>query len=89
MTLANLSASLIQILEIAVLLRVLYSWIDPSPYPTNTVKRVLWSVTEPILAPLRRVIPPLGMFDISPIVAIVLLQVVQRVVLQAFGAGGY
>jgi YggT family protein len=63
---------------LAVLGRVLYSWVDPNPYPTNEAKRILWMVTDPILEPLRRVIPPLGMFDISPIVALVLIQVVQQ-----------
>lgn len=48
---------------------------------------LLHDITEPILAPLRRVIPPIGMIDISPVVAIILLniisEVLQRVLLQA------
>jgi YggT family protein len=77
--------ALLQVLEVAVLVRVIYSWVDSNPYASNAVKRVLWTITDPILEPLRRVIPPLGMFDVSPIVAIVLLQVLQRVVESAFG----
>jgi YggT family protein len=87
MTVVDALVMLIQALEIAVLLRVLYSWIDPNPYPTTSVKRVLWAVTDPLLVPLRRFIPPLGMVDISPLVAIVLLQVLQRVVSDALGPG--
>jgi YggT family protein len=71
-------ALLLQGLQLAILIRVLYSWIDPNPYPTNTFKRLLWAVTDPVLNPLRRVIPPIGMIDISPIVAIVVIGVVQR-----------
>jgi YggT family protein len=37
-------------------------------------------LTEPILAPFRRLIPPLGMFDISPIIVILLLQLLQEAV---------
>jgi len=71
------------LLQLAILARVLYSWVDPNPYPTNEVKRLLWMVTDPVLEPLRRVIPPLGMFDISPLVALVILQVLHRVIVSA------
>ena len=67
-------------LQLAILARVLYSWLDPNPYPTNEFKRLLWMVTDPVLEPLRRVVPPLGMFDITPLVALVILQVLQRVI---------
>lgn len=73
------------ILNLAILGRILLSWIDPSPYPDNAVKRLLWAITEPILQPLRRVIPPLGMFDISALVAIFLLQALHRLVLAFLG----
>lgn len=78
----DLLVTLLQALELAILIRVLWSWIDRSPYPTNAFTRVLWAVTEPILEPLRRVIPPLAMFDISPIVAIFLLQILTRIVVE-------
>jgi YggT family protein len=59
------------VLNIALLVRVISSWFGASPYS----KWVHWSyrLTEPILAPLRRIIPPLGMIDITPIVAYFLL----------------
>ena len=87
--LAEALALLFRVLEAAVLVRVLYSWVDPNPYPTNTFKRVLWAVTDPILEPLRRVIPPMGMFDISPVVALVLLQVLSQVVAGLVAPYGY
>jgi YggT family protein len=65
------------VLRLAILGRVLYTWVDPSPDPTpdptNRLKSVLWGLTEPILTPLRRYIPPVGMFDFTPVIALVLL----------------
>ena len=62
---------LLQILWFAILIRVILSWfpVDPS----NPIVRVLWEITEPILAPLRRVIPRIGMFDLSPLAAFLLI----------------
>ena len=62
------------ILTIIILLRVIVSWY--SPRPTNIVVRILHRLTEPILAPLRRIIPRVGRFDFSPLVAIILLQLI-------------
>jgi YggT family protein len=39
------------------------------------IARFLWDVTEPVLAPVRRVLPPFGGIDFSPLVVIILLQV--------------
>ncbi len=62
---------LLKVLWFALLIRVLLSWfpVDPS----NPIVRVLWEITEPILAPLRRVIPRVGMFDLSPLAAFLLI----------------
>ncbi len=63
------------VLIIAILLRVILSWF--SPRPTNMLAIILYRVTEPFLAPLRRIIPRVGMFDFTPLVAIILLQVIR------------
>jgi YggT family protein len=63
-----------QVLTFAVLARALMSWFPASP--DNPLVRILWKVTEPILAPLRAIIPRIGMIDITPMVAIILLQVI-------------
>ncbi len=55
---------------------MLLSWFPIDP--RNPLVILLYDITEPILEPLRRVIPRLGMFDISPIVAILLIQVIGR-----------
>lgn len=66
------------ILELAVLARVLFSWIRPDPY--NQFVRIIVQVTDPILVPLRRVIPPLGMIDITPMVALIGLSVISQII---------
>ena len=51
---------------IVLLVRVVFSWV--SPFPTNPVSRFAWQVTEPVLAPVRRWIPPVSGLDLSPLV---------------------
>jgi len=55
----------------AIIVRIVLSWVAPQTY--NPVTAVLTSITEPLLAPFRRLIPPIGGFDISPVFAIILL----------------
>ena len=67
------------ILQIAIFVRVIASLVRVSPYSPW----VRWSyvLSEPILRPLRQVIPPIGMIDITPIAAYFLLWVLQSLVL--------
>ncbi len=67
------------LLSLAILARVVLSWFRVSPF--NPIMRFLYQVTEPVLAPLRRYIPPLGMIDITPAVAIFLLQILEQILL--------
>jgi len=57
--------------------RIVFSWGVSS---INPVMRFLIRATEPVLGPFRRLIPPLGMFDISPIVVLILIQLFQRAI---------
>jgi YggT family protein len=65
----------ILILQIGLIVRVIVSWLPISPYS----RWVHWSFTisEPILRPLRQFVPSLGMFDITPIVAYFLLEILE------------
>ncbi|MFT4040332.1 MAG: YggT family protein [Thermomicrobiales bacterium] len=72
---------LLNILMFALIGRALLSWVDPRGQ--WAISRILADVTDPLIAPLRRVIPPIGMIDISFIVAILLIQVLQRLLIQA------
>lgn len=65
---------LTQILTFAVFARALLSWFPIRPDHPLVV--VLHQITEPVLAPLRRVIPTIGMIDITPLIAILLLQLI-------------
>jgi YggT family protein len=56
----------------------------PHPILMN-VYDALSQLTEPILGPIRRVLPTFGMLDFSPLVAIILLQIIQWAVVQALG----
>jgi YggT family protein len=56
---------------LAIFIRIIFSWIGMSY--ANRLMRFVVLVTEPLMGPLRRTIPPVGMFDISPIVAFLIL----------------
>ena len=61
-----------------IFIRIIFSWVMVSY--SNRVMRFLVNTTEPLLGPLRRIVPPLGMFDISPIVAFFILWLFQAAV---------
>ena len=65
---------LCEVLTLVIIARVILSWF--SPRPTNRLAIILYQVTEPFLAPLRRIIPRVGMFDFTPLAAIILLQLI-------------
>ena len=66
--------------SLAILIRVILAWVRFDPY--HPVSVFVHQVTEPILAPIRRFLPSTGMIDFSPLIALVLLQVVQVVLRQ-------
>jgi YggT family protein len=72
---------LIPILELAIFGRIIMSWIDPSGQ--NKVSQIIREITEPIIGPIRKLIPSVGMFDFSPLIALFLLNILQQVVLRA------
>jgi YggT family protein len=80
-TILQIILTLLNILTFALIGRALLSWFDPMGQ--WTISRILADITDPIIAPLRRVIPPIGMIDISFIVAIILIQVLERLLRQA------
>ena len=58
---------LLQVYQFILVARVLMSWI-PNLDPNNPIARVLYQLTEPVLAPIRSALPPLGGVDLSPLV---------------------
>jgi len=71
-TLISLLQLLSQLFSLLILARILMSWVQVDRY--NPVVKFIFDLTEPILAPIRRVLPPAGMFDFSPMVAILLME---------------
>ena len=69
----QLAADLVlQTLWLVVLGRVLISWVDPAG--SGRIARLLIELSEPILGPVRRVLPAIGGLDLSPLLVMVILQ---------------
>lgn len=63
-------------LNLAILGRIIMSWVAPTS--EGPIPRLLYDITEPILGPFRRIVPRIGMLDISPMVAIMVMQLVEQ-----------
>lgn len=66
-------------LWLLILARVLLSWVNPRF--EGTFGRFVYETTEPLLAPIRRVLPQTGMIDFSPLILLIVLGFLARVVL--------
>jgi len=64
---------------LALFIRVIASWLGVSPY--SRPMRIIHGLTDWLLGPLRRVIPPFGMFDLTPLVAYLMLWLARSLVL--------
>ena len=74
---------LVLLYQVVIIARVLLSWFPLQPQSAMArVNGGLFRVTEPVLGPLRRVLPRVGMLDLSPLVAILLISVLSRVLLR-------
>jgi YggT family protein len=73
----------VQVLSYAIIGRVIMSWIDQPGTMRITV--ILRDITEPVLGPLRSVLPNMGGLDFTPIVAMLLLQVLESLIRSAVG----
>ena len=75
--LSNLIRALASIINIIlsiyywlIIIRALISWVNPDPY--NTIVQFLYRATEPVLSPIRRMLPSMGI-DVSPIIAFLII----------------
>ena len=75
-TLLHFAFILITILQIAIFLRAMLTWFPLDQ--RHPLIRILNEITEPVLAPLRQVVPRVGMIVITPMVALVVLYVIQQ-----------
>ena len=67
-----------QFLVLLVIVKVILSYFMD---PYHTVRQTIDNLVEPLLAPIRRVIPSIGMFDFSPLILIILIQVLSSVLI--------
>lgn len=63
---------------VAMMVGFLMSWFDPNR--RWAITRIAFDITDPIVAPIRAIVPPIGFFDISYIITIILVQVLIRLV---------
>lgn len=70
---------LFSLITFAIIANAILSWLPMDRY-NNPLVRILDQITAPILEPLRRVIPPVGMMDITPIAALIILQILQALI---------
>ena len=75
---ANIINYIVQLITIVVIIKVFLSYFM-SPY--HPVRMTIDRIVNPMLNPIQRIIPPIGMLDLSPIILIVLVQILGRVII--------
>ena len=78
-TIATLVSLLINVYMFAIIVEVIISWMNPGSY--NPVSSLLHSLTSPLLRPIRHLVPPIAGIDLSPLFAIIGLQVLRMLIL--------
>jgi YggT family protein len=79
---ANFINILTQLLTLLVFVYILSIWVFP---PFHSFRQTLANIVEPMLAPIRRVIPPIGMFDFSPFIFMIIVQVLATILIGLIG----
>ena len=84
MTASSIILAVVQALTFILLIRVIMSWFVMSSRSeaVHSIYRVFYQITEPLLAPLRRVLPPMGGFDLTPIVAFFIIQMLGLILIR-------
>ncbi len=85
-SLASSLDAVVWIFIIAVLARVILSWVAPRSF--HPAARILDGLSEPVLAPFRRILPPMGGLDLSPILTLLALRLVQQLALSPLADWG-
>lgn len=73
-------------MQIAIIARALFSWFDPTG--RTPIGQLLITVTDPIIVPIRRLLPSAGFVDFSPMVALIAILILQRVLAHALQGSG-
>ncbi len=82
LTVASVLNGLFNVMYVILLARIIISWFPARPGSIMIdIYEVLYAITEPLLGPLRRIIPPLGMIDLSPLIMLLLLRLLRNLLL--------
>ncbi len=76
---AELIGLLLNVYLVAIIVRAILSWVNPHDY--NPAMTILLSLTEPVIRPFRAILPPLSGIDLSPLAAIIAIQVAKMLVM--------
>lgn len=79
--LGGLLISILNILSLLIFARAIFSWFDPGF--GSRIGRILYDITEPIIAPVRQVMPNFGMLDLSVFFTLILLMILRQLVASA------
>ena len=77
MSATGLIAAALRLYAFVVLARVIFSWL-PHEHRRSELYAFVFRATEPVLAPVRKILPPMGGFDFSPLLVVILLDVIAR-----------
>ena len=80
----NLLATIFQLYSYVLLARIIISWI-PNVDRSNSIVQFIYQVTEPVLEPVRRAMPPLGTIDASPIIVFIGLHILRMILFNLAG----
>ena len=72
LTIANLLKTVIYVHMFIIIIQIVISWVNPGAY--NPITVIMYQLSEPVLKPARRLIPSAGGFDFSPMIAIIVMQ---------------
>ena len=83
MNLVDIINALFFVFYVLLFANIILSWIRPNPYHPvwGPIIRVVLAVTEPVLNPVRRLMPAMGGLDFSPMIVLLLARVLQSVVI--------
>jgi len=69
-----------RVLTLLIIVRALLSWVSPDP--RNPIVGIVYRLTEPVLGPVRGLLPAAGGMDFSPIIVLIGIQVLERLLIQ-------
>ncbi len=78
----NILSFLLLVMQFAIIGRALFSWFDPTG--RTPIGAILIKITDPIIVPIRRLLPSAGFMDFSPLVALLIIFLLQKLLSSTF-----